>query len=297
MFLSASPARLQRAQSEDFQYLCGSIVLISAAWGLLSIWLWQLLLGLTWQRTLTWVVPAAVTAAAIGLIVYRQAILAVLDTPILGKRLPAWARLPGLLIVTAGVGFMLNFGVRYWDSDQINNLPASLQWLWPEPLYRIMFLSNLWGAWAILVLLPFHRRAGSAGLPVMSANGSACPATATTAEGGCATSQESPAANQECRAGTARRSANGVDDSAALAATAHPLWAGLFLIAPLALSLVYLAFLHPRHFIPPLAAVVSALGLGGLLVRLHGGLCRSALLAADFVTQCAFWLAYLAVMR
>jgi len=268
LFLSASPARVDRADAKEFARLSGPLVFVSALWGLITIWLWQLLLALTWQRLLNLVVPAAVTAGVTGLVFYRQATLSLLATPILGKRLPRWARIPSLLILTVGVGFMFNYGVRYWDSDQINNLPASLQWLWPEPLYRVMFLSNLWGAWAILVLVQFHR--GSVVSPAIQ-----CDANATDH----ATPPDAEPATRE------------------FAATAHPLWAGLFLVVPLALSLVHLGFLHPRHFVPPLAAVVAALGLGSLLIRLHGGLCRKALLAANFVTQGVFWLAYLSVMR
>ncbi len=82
----------------------------------------------------------------------------------------------------------------------------------------------------------------------------------------------------------------------ALAEKTSPLSAAAYLAVPLAGSFVYLMFLWPPfRFLPPAAAVLAAVGAGSVIVRVRGGLCREALLAANVVTQAGFLLAYLAV--
>ena len=82
----------------------------------------------------------------------------------------------------------------------------------------------------------------------------------------------------------------------ALAEGASPLAGAAWLALPLAGSFVFLMFLpQALRFVPPAAALAAALGGGTLLVRLHGGLCREALLATNVLTQGGFLLAYAAV--
>ncbi len=80
------------------------------------------------------------------------------------------------------------------------------------------------------------------------------------------------------------------------AETVSPIASALCLAVPLAGSLMFLNFLHPwRHFIPPAAAVATALGGGTLIVRRCKGISRKTLLATTFLTQLGFLTAYLIV--
>ncbi len=80
------------------------------------------------------------------------------------------------------------------------------------------------------------------------------------------------------------------------AGTAGPLSAAICLALPLAGTLIFLNFLHPwKHFVPPAVAIATAIGGGTLIVRMHGRLCRQALLAGNFLTQLGFLAAYLIV--
>ena len=80
------------------------------------------------------------------------------------------------------------------------------------------------------------------------------------------------------------------------AETVGPLSSAVCLAVPLAGSLMLLNFLYPwRHFIPPAAAVATALGAGTLIVRRRGRMSRKALLATNFLTQLGFLTAYLVV--
>ena len=80
------------------------------------------------------------------------------------------------------------------------------------------------------------------------------------------------------------------------AETVSPLSSAVCLAIPLAGSLIFLNFLYPwRHFIPPAAAVATALGAGTLIVRRRRRMSRKTLLATNFLTQLGFLTAYLVV--
>lgn len=80
------------------------------------------------------------------------------------------------------------------------------------------------------------------------------------------------------------------------AETVSPIVSAVCLSIPLAGSLLFLNFMSPwRHFIPPAAAVATALGIGTLIVRRRGQISRKTLLATNFVTQLGFLVAYLIV--
>jgi hypothetical protein len=81
---------------------------------------------------------------------------------------------------------------------------------------------------------------------------------------------------------------------AAFARGCGPFVAAVCMGAAAAATVLYFNYLPWRHLSISVVAVAAAIGGGALLVRAAGGLCRRALLAANVLTQMAFYAAYLA---
>lgn len=251
--------------------LTGQFVLVSLAWGLVLVLVWETTYRLAWPAMMNWAIPAFVTAGMIVLgtchLAARSLVrllgrgLLVLVNTTLRRRAEKVNQLAsrplvrglllwlGLFALTAAVALLLNAAFRWWDPDWPTQLASPWAWLWPRAMHRLLLLMPMWGLWAMLALIQFHR-----------------PNAATDA----ATTQ--------------------------LAETTGPVAMAAVFVLPLAGSFVYLMFLNtPMRFVPPAAGVVTALAGGSLLIRASGGLCRPALLAANLLTQLAFLAGYVAV--
>jgi len=245
-YLTASEAHVDRACAKPPRRPAAALMALAFGFGLLQVGLWDMTFHLTWPGRLDWQVPSAVCAAAMVLLLHRQAALALIDTAAArGPRAIRWFALAGL---TVAVGLLLYHALRRSDPDWPTHLPAGWTWLWPRALHRALLLAPVWGAWAMLILGRFHRAGDRTDRPT-------------------------------------RR----------LAENVSPVAAAVGLAVPLAGSLIYLNFAYPWHVVPPIGAVVAALGGGTALVRLRGGLGRPVLLATNFLTQLAFLVSYLIV--
>jgi len=143
VLLTASDEKLGEYLPQRFARAWSELMLLSLLWGLAAVGLW----GTTWrvfgEFTGIPLVQVAVVLVAMVLCVYRRAILAMAEI-LVGPDLPSRS-LAGCAIVVA-LALML-LGMRsypYWH----HGIP---------PLYVVLVLSPLWGAWAMLIVPKFCR--------------------------------------------------------------------------------------------------------------------------------------------
>lgn len=179
MLLTAGPERLARTQARHFTWAWVELVLVSAAWGGLSIGifggLWRVLGG---SQPL--VGPAVVLAAVTVLGPFRRGVWALAGILAGPKRPVRW-----VLVAAAfcGLACCLAFG-RTEQHHNEHQLPLWLGWIRPDvELFRVLLLMPLWGAWAMLITLQF-RRPGRAACPAVKAAAARCgPLTAAAMMG------------------------------------------------------------------------------------------------------------------
>ena len=286
LFLAASPRRLGRQEPRRFERLGSATMLLGLAWGLCLIALWDVIFPPAWRHSLNWVAPAVACAVAMVAGPHRRAALALVETAA-GRR-PWQRRIVGAAF-TAGLSAIAELVRSLRRSASPEQAPAGRpaperweQWLWLATLGASVaailnhavrmdpdWPTRLPQSWAwlwpralyrVLLLTPVW------GAWSMLALGQF----------------HRPSAGTDA---AARHFALGVG----------PLTTAAWLAVPLAGSLIYLNFLFPWHFLPPVVALLAALGGGTLIVRLRGGLSRGALLATNFLTQVAFLVAYVTV--
>lgn len=133
-------------------------LLISAAGGAVLNFLYGQILHVTWDyyRILNWIIPSVLIALLFALVCYRPALTALLEMIPRVRRLPPWGRRACLMVLAGGICLAFNYGMG-WQQDRSTLLGRPWQWLWPEPLFRVLVLSPMWGAWAMLALPQFHR--------------------------------------------------------------------------------------------------------------------------------------------
>ncbi len=129
------------------------LLLFSLAWGLLNIGLWDLATrGISSASGLP-LVPAGLVLLAGGMWLYRRSVVA------LGKlaapKETAGAALVGALVAVFWLLVLLDLPGPLPSTGMV--LPAGLQWLRPLPWYRVLLLSPIWGAWAMLITCQFCR--------------------------------------------------------------------------------------------------------------------------------------------
>ena len=258
VFLTGSSDRVARRPAEHCARLGWPIMLLGALWGLAMIALWDIANRLTWPMTFNWVAPSALCAAAMVLGPYRRATLSLVEMLIPRRRQgsPNPDVRRDVWGPLAWVGVpLIALAVGLILNGALRSDPD-----WPTQLPRQW--AWLWprALYRVLLLAPVW---GAWGMLTL---GQFCRPSDRTDE-------------------PTRRFAESV----------HPITSAAALAIPLTGSLVYLNFLYPVHFVPPLAAIVAALGGGALLARRGGALTRPALLAANVLAQLAFLLAYLAV--
>lgn len=151
LFLVASPRRLAKTPPEHFVRLAWPTMLLSAAWGLILVGVWDRAYHLTWSSRLDWVVPSALCGVAV-VAAFRRAATALIGT--FGPR-RWWILWPALVALAAGIGALINYAVG--DPDWPTQLPQAWMWLWPRALYRALVLMGLWGAWGMFAVGQFCR--------------------------------------------------------------------------------------------------------------------------------------------
>jgi len=155
-YLSASRGRLAASAPVGLDRPVGALVVLSAGWGLAMVGSWIVLHRLTFPYLLNWIVPAGACAAAWVAGPYRRGWKALVRSGVpAGRRWRAvrWAVLGGL----AAWAFAAFHSLGWKHTDAATQLPAWLGWLWPRAMYRVMLLAPLWGVWAMLVTVMYHR--------------------------------------------------------------------------------------------------------------------------------------------
>ncbi|HET6429771.1 MAG TPA: hypothetical protein VFJ30_15250 [Phycisphaerae bacterium] len=155
-YLSASPRRLGAGVPEGLDRPVRALATVSAAWGVAMVMLWHVVHRLTFPALLHWIFPALACAAVWLVGPYRWGWMALARsaTPSGGRwRAVRWAVLVGL----GAWAFAAFHGLGWKHTDAATQLPGWLGWLWPRAMYRVMLLTPLWGAWAMLVTVMYHR--------------------------------------------------------------------------------------------------------------------------------------------
>jgi hypothetical protein len=156
VFLAGSQQRADRlAPPQGRVGVC--LMLISVAGGAVLNFLYGQILHVTWDyyRILNWIIPSILIALLFALVYYRAALVALLEMIPRVRRLPPWGRRLCLVVLAGGICLAFNYGMG-WQRDRPTLPGEAWQWLWPEPLFRILVLSPMWGAWAMLALPQFH---------------------------------------------------------------------------------------------------------------------------------------------
>ncbi len=152
-YLTASRRRLEAAAPEELDSPVLPLAILSVGWGLVTLGIWEAVWRLTWPHLLHWIYPAAACAAALVLGPYRRACVSLARS--LAPRGWRWRHLcwPALGVWAFACYHSLGWKTEDWPSQ----LASWLAWLWPRAMYRVVLLAPLWGAWAMLVTVLYHR--------------------------------------------------------------------------------------------------------------------------------------------
>ncbi len=154
MLLTAAPERLVAEPADRFRHAWIDLVIFSLGWSFASLGLWAgawRVFGEPFGRALP-----AVTVVMVSLLVpFRESLKAV--TEIFFPRDDAIRPIAGsmvVLILTMSLYSLLPDYYYLTDAP----LPAAIAWFRPwVKIYRILILSPLWGAWAMLITPQFIR--------------------------------------------------------------------------------------------------------------------------------------------
>ncbi len=154
LYLTADDERVGEYLPAGFGYSWVGIMLISLAWGLVSIGIWEGALRLfDWYSYDFPLMSVALTLIVMVMWIYRRAVIALGEVVVGGD--PAAKALGGCVITLAFALGLL--GVKGWNEDWPTYLPVMWQWTRPRALYRVLLLMPLWGGWAMLALPQFFR--------------------------------------------------------------------------------------------------------------------------------------------
>lgn len=142
------------------------MLLLSLAWGLISIGIWwvsqQVFRG-------TSQVPAMLTAAAFCLLLYRRATIAVGELAS-----PRDASFRALTLAMLAVGIVvcyIDLRMPDFTMEEVT-LPAAMQWIRPwDKHFRVLILAPVWGAWAMIIAPKFCKPCGGEAWTVAFASG------------------------------------------------------------------------------------------------------------------------------
>lgn len=173
MLLTAGEEDLAAQNAARFEGAWLELMVLSLLWGVATVGLW----GLGWKVVRNYsgilFVPAVMVAVPMLLWMYRRALLALAAR--LGGADPAERAVFGSVIAIVITLFLLD--LNRWEQDWPSYLPQALQWIWPMPLYRVLILSPLWGAWSMLITCQF-RRSNDCTEPAVKAFAHGCGAIA-----------------------------------------------------------------------------------------------------------------------
>jgi len=152
MLLTASDEALSAEPPHRFASGWVGVVLLSIAWGLANVALWDAA-----GKVFNWyygipLMPAAAVVVGMTLWMYRRSFLALGD--LLGGEGPGRLSASAVLIVVLVLSLL---GLKRWDEDYPSHLPEFLRWLHPGASYRVLILMPVWGAWGMLVTSKFCR--------------------------------------------------------------------------------------------------------------------------------------------
>ncbi len=154
LYLTADPGRLAKCAAGRLKYSWAGIMIISLAWGLVSIGLWEGGLRLfDWYSYDFPLAPVALTLAVMTAWIYRRAVLS-LGEVIAGDDASERALGGGVIVVIFALGLL---GIKGWKPDWPTYLPAAWRWIRPRAMYRVLLMMPLWGGWAMLALPQFCR--------------------------------------------------------------------------------------------------------------------------------------------
>lgn len=152
LLLTASPARLEGLQATCFHRAWLWLMLIGLGWGILCVGLWELG-GLAVRRSASLPLVSVLLVALATLTgLYRRALeslVALLSVRGAGQAIAATA-----LMLTYVVFLLEGTG---WNLNSASYLPRMLEWIRPQPWHRALLLAPVWGSWAMLLTVQFHR--------------------------------------------------------------------------------------------------------------------------------------------
>ncbi len=152
LLLTARRARLDSLQATCFQGAWLWLMLIGLGWGILCIGLWELG-GLAVRRSASLPLASVLLVTLATLTgVYRRALEALahlLSVGETGRAITATA-----LMLTYVVFLLEGTG---WNLNSASYLPRMLEWIRPQPWHRALLLAPVWGSWAMLLTVQFHR--------------------------------------------------------------------------------------------------------------------------------------------
>ena len=159
MLLTACDEDLAAQPAARFAGAWLELLILSLAWGVASVGLW----GLGWKSVRNYsgipFVPAAMVAVPMLLWLYRRGLLS-LSELLAGVDVAARA-IFGSVISVAIVLMLLD--LNRWEQDWPTYLQQEWQWICPMPLYRVLILAPLWGAWAMIIAPKLARLSPAAG--------------------------------------------------------------------------------------------------------------------------------------
>lgn len=175
VYLTGSPKAAARLDSQRLARPCGPVMLIALVCGVFSAELWELVRMATWRPPLfdERLMPSIAAAGFIMLVFLRRSALS-LSELFTGRR--RYLRYPAALAL-AGVYWLLLWSLWQLKADYATNLPPQWGWLWPRAIFRVMVLTQLWGAWGMLVLGQFHRPSATTDAPTVGFASQAHPLT------------------------------------------------------------------------------------------------------------------------
>ncbi len=168
--MTADDEKLSAQPAEHFIGAWRGLILISLAWGIISIGLWNLsglLFG--WPGGMH-VMQALIVVVVMLLGPYRRSAIALVETsagPIATNR----SLVTSILVISLVTCLTI---LRPDWSMQEPSLPAWIAWIRPESkIDRVLLLMPLWGAWAMLIL-PHLRKPDPKTSPAIAAMARGC---------------------------------------------------------------------------------------------------------------------------
>jgi hypothetical protein len=168
MFLTAGDEVLAAQLPVRFAFVWLDLMVLSGAWGGLSVLLYSWTWGLFGDYSGIPFMPVAAVLTVGTLLLYRRSVTALAES--LSKTGTAVMAITCLILL---VQTLCLLGLKSWNPDFPQYLPPTWQWLRPRTMFRPLLLAPLWGGWAMLAACQFCKPGGTTE-PVVAAMARGC---------------------------------------------------------------------------------------------------------------------------